>query len=46
MPANLENAAVTTGLENVNYHSNPEERQCQMNAQTTTQLYLSHTVAK
>ena len=25
MPANLENSAVTTGLEKVNFHSNPEE---------------------
>ena len=29
MPANLENAAVATGLEKVNFHSNPKERQCQ-----------------
>ena len=29
MPANLENSAVTTGLENVSFRSNPEERQCQ-----------------
>ena len=29
MPANLENSAVATGLEKVNFHSNPEERQCQ-----------------
>ena len=29
MPANLENSAVTTGLEKVSFHSNPEERQCQ-----------------
>ena len=28
MPANLENSAVATGLEKVNYHSNPKERQC------------------
>ena len=25
MPANLENSAVTTGLENVSFHSNPKE---------------------
>ena len=25
MPANLENSAVATGLENVNFHSNPKE---------------------
>ena len=29
MPANLENSAVTTGLEKVHFHSNPKERQCQ-----------------
>ena len=27
MPANLENSAVTTGLEKVSFHSNPKERQ-------------------
>ena len=29
MTANLENLAVATGLENVSFHSNPKERQCQ-----------------
>ena len=29
MPANLENSAVATGLENVSFHSNPNEEQCQ-----------------
>ena len=29
MPANLENSAVATGLENVSFHSNPKERKCQ-----------------
>ena len=29
MPANLENSAVATGLEKVNFHSNPKEGQCQ-----------------
>ena len=28
LPANLENSAVATGLENVSFHSNPKERQC------------------
>ena len=28
MPANLENSAVATGLEKVNFHYNPKERQC------------------
>ena len=27
IPANLENSAVATGLENVSFHSNPEEKQ-------------------
>ena len=36
MPANLENSAVATGLENVSFHSNPKERQCQR------MLKLSH----
>ena len=30
MLANLENSAVATGLEKVSFHSNPEERQCQI----------------
>ena len=29
MSANLENAALATGLENVSFHSNPKERQFQ-----------------
>jgi len=29
MPANLENSALATGLEEVSFHSNPKERQCQ-----------------
>ena len=29
MPANLENSAVATGLEKVNFYSNPKERECQ-----------------
>ena len=28
MPANLENLTMATGLEKVNFHSNPKERQC------------------
>ena len=36
MPANLENSAMTTGLEKVSFHSNPKERQCQR------MLKLSH----
>ena len=29
MPANLENSTMATGLEKVNFLSNPKERQCQ-----------------
>ena len=29
MPANLENSAVATGLENISFHSNPKESQSQ-----------------
>ena len=29
MPANMENSAVATGLEKVNFNSNPKEKQCQ-----------------
>ena len=29
MPANLENSAVATGLEEISFHSNPKEQQCQ-----------------
>ena len=29
MPTNLENLAVATGLENVSFHSNAKESQCQ-----------------
>ena len=29
IPANLENSAVATGLENISFPSNPKERQCQ-----------------
>ena len=46
MPANLENSAVATGLEKVNFHSNPKERQYQRNVQTTAQMHSSHTLAK
>ena len=46
MPANLENSAVVTELEKVSFHSNPKERQCQRNAQTTAQLHSSHMLVK
>ena len=29
MPTNLENSAAATRLENVRFHSNPKEKQCQ-----------------
>ena len=46
IPANLENSAVATGLENVSFHSKSKERQCQKNAQTAAQLHLSHMLVK
>ena len=29
MPANLENSAVATGVEEISFHSSPKEKQCQ-----------------
>ena len=46
MPANLENSAVATGLEKVNFHSKPKEEQCKRNVQTTAQLHSFHMLAK
>ena len=40
----LENLAI--GLENICFHSNPKERQCQKNVQTTTQLHSFHMLAR
>ena len=42
MPANLENAAVATGLEKVSFHSNPKERQCQRISNYCTIALISH----
>ena len=42
MPANLENAAVATGLEKVSFHSNPKERQCQECSNYRTIALISH----
>ena len=42
MPANLENSAVATGLEKVNFHSNPKERQCQKWSNYRTIALISH----
>ena len=41
MPANLENS-VATGLEKVNFHSNPKERQCQRMLRLCTIGLISH----
>ena len=42
MPANLENSAVTSGLEKVSFHSNPKERQCQRMLKLLTIALISH----
>ena len=45
MSANLENSAnsaVATGLEKVNFHSNPKERQCQRRSNYHTIVLISH----
>ena len=42
MPANLENSAVATGLENVSFHSNPKERQCKECSNYSTIALISH----
>ena len=46
MPASLENSAAVTGLEKVSFHSNPKERQCQRNVETTAQLHSFHMLAR
>ena len=40
MPPNFENSAVATGLEKVNFHSNPKERQCQRMLKLEEELEL------
>ena len=42
MPANLENSAVATELEKVNFHSNPKERQCQRCSNHRTIALISY----
>ena len=42
MPTNLENSAVTTGLEKVSFHSNPKDRQCQTCSNYHTIALISH----
>ena len=44
MPANLENSAVATGLEKVNFSFQSQRKAMPENAQTTTQLHSSHTL--
>ena len=43
MAENLENSVVATGLQNVSFHSNPKQRQCQ---RMLKQLHSSHMLAK
>ena len=43
MSANLENSAVATGLEDVSFHSNPKEKQCQECSNYCTIALISHT---
>ena len=43
MPANLENAAVATGLEKVSIHSHSKERQCQRIFELPHNALISHT---
>ena len=42
MPANLESSTMDTGLENVSFHSNPKERQCQRMFKLCTIALISH----
>ena len=42
MPANLENLAAATGLEKVNFHSNPKERQSPRCSNYHTIALISH----
>ena len=43
MSANLEESVVATGLDKVNFHSNPKERQCQRMLKLCTIVIISHT---
>ena len=42
MPANLENSAVATGLEQFSFHSNPKERECKRMFKYPTIALISH----
>ena len=42
MSVNLENSAVSTGLEKASFHSNPKERQCKECSNYHTIILISH----
>ena len=42
MPANLEDSAMATGLENVNFQTNPKEEQCPKISNYHTITLISH----
>ena len=42
MPANVENSAVSTGLEKISFHYSPKERQCQNLLNYHTIALISH----
>ena len=42
MPANLEKSVVAIGLENISFHSNLKERQCQRMLKVPTIALISH----
>ena len=44
MPANMENSAVATGLEKSQFSFQSQIKAMPKNAQTNTQLHLSHTL--
>ena len=46
MPANLENSSVATGLEKGQFSFQSQRKAMLENAQSTTQLHSSHTLAK
>ena len=46
MPANLENSAMTTGLEKDQFSFQSQRKAMPKNAQTTAQLHSAHTLAK
>ena len=46
MPVNLENSAVATGLENVNFHSNPQRKAMPKNGNVKTNIYIIFRVGK